>query len=645
MRDGRELGSRAIEAPTTGTTIVAVGEPAPQQYSISWSDGGASLVNVSFEPAFDEAGERTIEFEVETVGVMAAAEATSPVLAVLRRGTEGGLTRVALLEGDRFEITREVVTTDLFGGRSAETRSATLEGPLPGRVTAWTADASGANLYAGTHNGFLLHWNLAAEEGPAAPETLKASPQAVTALGMVLGDLSIAVGDDAGGLATWSSMPAEEGEGRRLARTHVLAPHAAAVERITKFPGSKTILSIGADGRMHLDHMTSERHLVGLAPESKLTAVGVNGRGDALIGAGPAGLAVWRLENPHPEVSWKSLFGKVWYESYAEPDYVWQSTAATVDFEPKLSLVPLIFGTFKGTFYAMLFALPLAVLGALYTSQFMRPGLRRWVKPGVEVMAAVPSVVVGFLAALWLAPLLEHWFVSLLAWLVIMPVTLVAALLVWQSLQERPAVRRWGNGFEFAMLAPLIGLGALLAVWAGPWIEGRWMGGSFSQWLYEAVGERYDQRNAVVIAFGLGFAVIPIIFTIAEDSLSNIPRHLTAASLALGASRWQTAWRVVLPSASPGIFAGAMIGFGRAVGETMIVLMATGNTAIMEWNPFNGMRTLSANIAVEIPEAPVDGTLYRVLFLTAVILFLMTFVVNTLAEVIRQRLRKKYGQS
>jgi phosphate transport system permease protein len=150
--------------------------------------------------------------------------------------------------------------------------------------------------------------------------------------------------------------------------------------------------------------------------------------------------------------------------------------------------------------------------------------------------------------------------------------------------------------------------------------------------------------NSLVVAFGLGFAVIPIIFSISEDSLSNIPYNLTAASLALGASRWQTLWRVILPSASPGIFAAVMIGFGRAVGETMIVFMAAGNTPLLDFSPFNGFRTLSANIAQEMPEAAVGGTLYRVLFLCALLLFILTFALNTAAEVVRQRLRKKYGK-
>ena len=142
---------------------------------------------------------------------------------------------------------------------------------------------------------------------------------------------------------------------------------------------------------------------------------------------------------------------------------------------------------------------------------------------------------------------------------------------------------------------------------------------------------------------GMSFAVIPIIFSISEDAISNVPRNLVSGSLALGANRWETAIRVILPTASPGIFSAIMIGLGRAVGETMIVLMAAGNTPIMDWNPFNGFRTLSANIAVEIPEAPHEGTLYRTLFLAAILLFFMTFVLNTIAEVVRQRLRSRYA--
>ena len=141
----------------------------------------------------------------------------------------------------------------------------------------------------------------------------------------------------------------------------------------------------------------------------------------------------------------------------------------------------------------------------------------------------------------------------------------------------------------------------------------------------------------------MGFAVIPTIFSIAEDAVFSVPGHLTSGSLALGATHWQTLTRVVLLTASPGIFSAIMMGLGRAVGETMIVLMATGNTPIMDWNILEGLRTLSATIAIEMPETEVGSSHYRVLFLAAFVLFVFTFIFNTIAELVRQRLREKYS--
>jgi phosphate transport system permease protein len=292
----------------------------------------------------------------------------------------------------------------------------------------------------------------------------------------------------------------------------------------------------------------------------------------------------------------------------------------------------------------MLFAVPLAIFAAIYTSQFARPRLRELIKPAVEVMAAIPTVIIGFLAALWLAPLIERSLGSLFLSLILVPAALMVSILLWQAARKIEPLKRVERGFEFLAIIPVIIMAIGIAVALGPGLEKLFFAGDLKQWLFTEMGTRYDPRNCIIIAFAMGFAVIPIVFTIAEDALSNVPPSLKAASLALGASRWQTVWRVILPSASPGIFAGSMIGFGRAVGETMIVLMATGNTAIMDLSIFNGMRPLSANIAVEIPEAPVDGSLYRTLFLSAVILFVMTFIVNTIAEIVRQRLRAKYGR-
>ncbi len=364
-------------------------------------------------------------------------------------------------------------------------------------------------------------------------------------------------------------------------------------------------------------------------------------KSDGLLVLGNHRVARYDLSNPHPEVSWGTLFGKVWYEGYPRPEYVWQSTGATDDFEAKFGLVPLVFGTIKGTLYALLFAIPIAVLAALYTSQFVHPSIRNKIKPTVEIMAALPSVVIGFLAGLYLASLVERQLVAVFLMFVLLPLFGTAGVLVWHALPRRVS-RRLRTGSEVLVIIPLLIAGVWVATFLGPIIEARFFGGEAQLWLRDVMGLTYDQRNCLVVGLAMGFAVIPIIFTISEDAFSSVPSTLTAASLALGASRWQTATRVVLPTASPGVFSAVMVGFGRAVGETMIVLMATGNTPLLDWSIFNGIRTMSANIAVEIPEAPYGGTLYRVLFLTGALLFVMTFVVNTVAELIRQRLRDRY---
>jgi phosphate transport system permease protein len=271
----------------------------------------------------------------------------------------------------------------------------------------------------------------------------------------------------------------------------------------------------------------------------------------------------------------------------------------------------------------------------------MHPKLKGIVKPTVEIMAALPSVVLGFLGGLWLAPRLEKVVPGLFLIVLVIPPLILAAVFAWRC-APIALRRRVMPGTEVALLVPILLAGVWLSFQLGGVVERYFLAGDYRSWLLSVLGLSYDQRNSLVVGIAMGFAVIPIIFTIAEDSLSNVPHHLVAGSLALGATRWQTALRVVLPTASPGIFSAIMIGFGRAVGETMIVLMATGNTPVMNWNIFSGFRALSANIAVELPEAPAGGTLFRVLFLAALLLFILTFAVNTAAELVRLRLRRKY---
>ena len=175
-------------------------------------------------------------------------------------------------------------------------------------------------------------------------------------------------------------------------------------------------------------------------------------KGDGVLAADERGaISQWTLSNPHPEITWRTVFGKVWYEGYDQPEYVWQSTGGTDDFEAKFSLTPLIFGTFKGTFYALLFAVPMALLAALYVSEFMHPDLKAYVKPVVEVMAALPSVVLGFLAGLWLAPMVERVVPGLFLMPWIEAAFILGALLLWRRVPV--TVRgRIRTGGELAVL-------------------------------------------------------------------------------------------------------------------------------------------------------------------------------------------------
>lgn len=498
-------------------------------------------------------------------------------------------------------------------------------------------------LLVGMDNGKIAEWKLGeVDDIPQYQGVFAASKTAITALDHVLGDVSIIVGDADGNVRTWAKV---ERDGRRIfTLMHELPAHSDAVVKLASSLRDKQFLSADASGNIALHHMTSEQTFLTLEGDGPIGDLIMAPKADGFVRIGEDGhLTHYKITNPHPEITLGVLFGPVWYEGYSQEEFVWQSTGGTDEFEPKISLIPLLFGTVKGTLYALLFALPLAVLAAIYTAEFANPRVRAIVKPMVEVMASLPSVILGFLAGLWLAPLLETRLIGTLLLFPLVPTGVILGAWCWQQLPAH-FVRRATGRWEIYLLVVVTLLSSWLAFVLGPAFEDMAFAGSFLGWLRQDLDMAYDQRNCLVVGFAMGFAVVPLIFTICEDALSSVPSHLRAGSLALGATRWQTAVRVVLPMALPGIFSAAMIGFGRAIGETMIVLMATGNTPVMDWNIFNGMRTIAANIAVELPEAPHRGTLYRVLFLSGLLLFVSTFAINTLAEIVRQRLRDRYNR-
>ncbi len=482
--------------------------------------------------------------------------------------------------------------------------------------------------------------------GGAAPELVETREigAKVQDARFLAGGISLIVAQADGRISQW--FPARNANGDfTLARVRDFKlSDASPITAVAAELRRRTFAAGDENGHVSLFYATSGRTLI----EEKLldepvAQLAFNPRAKLLIAVGQKGsVRAFDVHNEHPEVSFGSLWRKIWYESYDRPEHIWQSSSASADFEPKFGLGPLSVGTLKGALYAMIFAIPLAILGAIFTSYFMSPEMRQVVKPAVEVLAALPSVILGFLAGLWLAPFVETNLPGVFLTLILLPLSIPIFGYLWLRL---PARLRYliPPGWEAALLIPVI----ILVVWlcfvvALP-LEAIAFGGNMQSWMDATLGIGYQQRNALVVGIAMGIAVVPVIFSIAEDALFSVPKHLTLGSLALGATPWQTLVGVVLPTASPGIFSAVMIGMGRAVGETMIVLMATGNTPVTDFSMFTGMRTLAANIAVEMPESEVGSTHFRTLFLAGLVLFLFTFVLNTMAEVVRQRLRRKYS--
>jgi len=257
--------------------------------------------------------------------------------------------------------------------------------------------------------------------------------------------------------------------------------------------------------------------------------------------------------------SWRYLLLPYQWTGYNKPEYIWQPVSQI----QKYNIVPLLIGSLKATLVALLFSVPLALGAAIYVSQLSKPRTREFLKPAIELLAGIPSVVLGFFGLMVMATLFQNVF-----------------------------------GYQ-------------------------------------------SRLNAFVAGIALGLAVIPVVFSIAEDALTSVPRSYIHAALALGSSRWQVTWQIVLPAAIPGVFAAVMLGFGRAIGETMVVLMTSGNASILSWNLFDSARTITATVAAELAETVTHGPHYRILFMLGTLLFVVTFVSNLAADVVIHRLKHK----
>ena len=416
----------------------------------------------------------------------------------------------------------------------------------------------------------------------------------------------------------------------------------AAIAKMAPAPtGQRVLIATKAPGWV-LWHSTTNRVLASGALAADAEDIGWGSSQTFYISGANSGRHYWRQQETRGATSLSSLFGPVLYEGYSAPAQVWQSTAHASGYEAKYGLMPLVLGTFKAAIYAMLLAIPLALGAAIFVGFFMPPVIRDRIKPAIELLEAFPTVVLGALTAVWLAPRLFGILAPALGALLVIPLGLVVSAMMWRRYYPASRTRSTLAGLPLLLIPVLIGFGSVGA-WVGSTLESFLPTGALVPWLESSFDIHSAQRNAVLVGVAMGLAVFPGIFSMAEDAIHAVPRNTAAGSLALGASHWQSYRDVILPVALPGMISAITLGFGRAMGETMIVLMVAGNTPIMDWNILEGMRTISASLAIELPESAFESIHYRVLFLAAMLLFCLTFVFNTLAELLRMRMYRRYG--
>jgi phosphate transport system permease protein len=399
----------------------------------------------------------------------------------------------------------------------------------------------------------------------------------------------------------------------------------------------QTLIAIAADigGSLHIFNSASNE--VVSSEHGAFSSAYLYWHNNTLYVLNDENLQRYSVENSAGITTWKTLFSPVQYTGYTQEKYIWQTSQSADYAEPKFSLVPLIIGSLKASILALFVAIPLALGAAIYTAYFAPSRIRGWVKPSIEMVEAIPSVIIGFVAAVWLAPFAERSLLALLVLIVCTPLIIIALAIVHGFFKQTDgyhAVRK----YYLVIVSIAVLLIVILIFQSSMWLQTAVMANT-DAWLGQLLSKITITKTTIIVALALGIAVAPTIYSLVDDALFEVPEGVKQASFALGATELQTLTKVVLVVALPSIVSAIMLGLGRAFGETMIVLMVTGNTPVADWDLLSGLRALTSNLTIELQESSVGTAHYHILFLTAAILFAFTFAINTIAALLKRRLQ------
>jgi phosphate transport system permease protein len=504
---------KEVELPIPAGVIVtslAEADPASGILAVGLSNGQALVFQHAYRityPNDQRLITPLIEFPLGE-SPLVVDEAGLPLLQLAVQTDDEQLTFAAVTPDQRILLNHQAREESLLEDEITWQKTSTEVPHPPKPVTHLLLDKTQRDLYVATQNGDISFYDVSDwEEGPALIQHLSLidGRKLLTSLSFLAGDISLLAGTSDGRVSQW--FPVRDAGGKQvLTKIREFDDFSMSVNAITPEHSRKGFVAVDTTGQVGIFHSTAHRTLL-VEPVSgqAIKRIALGPRADAMLLQDSQQLYFYHIRNEYPEISWSSLWGKVWYESYPEPDYIWQSSSASNDFEPKLSLIPISFGTLKAAFYAMLIAVPLSILGAIFTAHFMSPRMRQTVKPTIEIMEALPTVILGFLAGLWLAPYVENHLPGIFTLLLILPFGIFFAAWSWHMLPA--SIRhRVPEGWEAALLLPVVILLVFFSMQLSPLLESALFGGDIRVWMSQELGIDYDQRNSLGRSrFGDGF--------------------------------------------------------------------------------------------------------------------------------------------